>query len=114
MAVISALRPSATDPAALSARLALGPPPTGTRMPLPCCPQRMAVATSSSPAAAPARVIGISRRGRLALNRGSDHLLGALQDGRPGVAADRAPALPDAALVEGALNLPRHLGAIRA
>src|SRR5947209_18203800 len=92
----------------------IGSSTTPSRMPLPCCPQRMAVATSSSPAAAPARVIGISRRGRLALTRGSDHPLRPLEDGRPGIAADRSPALADAPLVEGALHLPRHLGTIRA
>src|SRR2546421_11909505 len=82
-------------------------------MPLPCSPQRMAVATSRSPAAAPARVIAMSKRGRLAAKDTSDHTLRSIHDGRPGIAPDRPPALTRRPLVEGPLHLRGHLGGIR-
>src|SRR6202011_3086952 len=91
----------------------LGSSTTPSRMPLPCSPQRMDVATSSRPAAAPARVIGISRRGRLGSNCRSYHAFGLLQDGRPGVAPYRPPALAGGPLLEGALDLVGPLGALR-
>src|SRR4030088_3149202 len=91
----------------------LGSSTTPSRMPLPFSPQRMDVATSSRPAAAPARVIGISRRGCLGSNSRSYHAFGPLQDRGPGVAPYRPPALSGGPLLEGALDLVGHFGNFR-
>src|SRR5215470_10452869 len=64
---------------------------TPSSNPLPFSRRRMPAATSSSPAAARARVTGISTRGCRSATAGLDHPLDLCHHGRPAVAAQHLP-----------------------